>query len=682
MEGQKKDNIWLQRAEAAYTMSTSYMDTNYRKQWENSERHFQNKHQIGSKYYKESYRYRSKFFRPKTRSMMRNNEAAASAAYFGNMDLVSIEPQDPNNKIQQASADVNRSLLDYRLQNSIPWFLTCIGAFQDAQKVGCICSYQDWEYRTVQETFKVDALNPETGLYETTTAKENRIIADQPRIRLLPIENVRIHPHSDWMNPIKSSPFLTVLWPMFVKDVRLRMKNDDEKTGRPKWVELNEGELITAQKARFDSTRLTREGNREDPLEKQVPGVEDFDIIWVHENYMNIDGNDVCYYTLGTEYMLDEEPYPIEEIHFTGERPVVMGIGVLETHKVYPDSLAHITSPIQREVNEVTNSRRDNVFLVLNKRYLVKRGSQTDLRSIVRNVPASITLTGEPTQDVVPIEFNDVTGSSYMEQDRLNAEYDSLSGGFDTASVQTNRNLNETVGGMRMMRSGSMSLTDYLIKTFSETWVEPVIKQLIKLEQKYETDNVILAIAAQKAQIWQRYGIDRVTDDLLNQTLTITVSAGDGASDPTSKLQRFLLAAKSYVEMAASQSNLPIPVMNIQEAGKEIFGRLGYKDGTRFIYQQDKPENQLIIAQIQQMKQVIGQLQTKLQDKEADRQAKLIETKMKEDAETSRTQMEEAGENRRLLTKLAADLDKLYIEMGMKREEMSNSNRLALVNNG
>ena len=45
--------------------------------------------------------------------------------------------------------------------------------------------------------------------------------------------------------------------------------------------------------------------------------------------------------------------------------------------------------------------------------------------------------------------------------------------------------------------------------------MEPVIKQLIKLEQYYETDIVVLSIAAQKAQLWMRYGINEITDELL-----------------------------------------------------------------------------------------------------------------------------------------------------------------------
>ena len=58
---------YLKLSKDAYETAVSYVDTNYRKQWDNSIRAFNNKHPVGSKYLSESYKYRSKNFRPKTR---------------------------------------------------------------------------------------------------------------------------------------------------------------------------------------------------------------------------------------------------------------------------------------------------------------------------------------------------------------------------------------------------------------------------------------------------------------------------------------------------------------------------------------------------------------------------------------------------------------------------------------
>jgi hypothetical protein len=96
------------------------------------------------------------------------------------------------------------------------------------------------------------------------------------------------------------------------------------------------------------------------------------------------------------------------------------------------------------------------------------------------------------------MEWNDVTASSYQEQDRLNVDFDELTGNFSSSSVMTNRKLNETVGGMQPAVWWANQLTEYLIRTLVETWVEPVLRQLVKLEQAYETDMTVLGWLARR----------------------------------------------------------------------------------------------------------------------------------------------------------------------------------------
>lgn len=622
-------DVWLDRASNMFTSYTTYFDSNYRVKIENSIRHFQSRHASGSKYNKASYQYRSRMFRPKTRTMVRSSEAAASEAFFSNMDFMSIEPMDPNNDMQKASADITREIISYRLQNTIPWFLTCIGAFQETQKVGVVVSYQDWEYQTREVNYIVE---DEDG-NEVDRLKTEEVIKDKPRIRLIPIENVRISPNADWIDPINTSPGLIILWPMYVRDVKARMSKDfSSKTPEKRWQELNDNELLAASKQRYDSIRQVRDNKRQDPTDESVGGIKEFDIAWVHENFVNIDGQDYHYYTLGTEYMLSQRPVPLDEFIFHGERPLVMGIGAIETHRVLPDGPVNIVSGLQKEINENVNQRMDNVSLVLNKRYIVRRGAAVDIRSLVRNVAASVTMADKlGGQDIEPLEFHDVTGSSYQEQDRLSADFDSVGGGFDTSSVTTNRKMNETVGGMQMMRSGANVMQGYGLKIFSETWLEKVIKQLIKLEQYYETDLVVLSIASQKAQLWLKYGISEATDELLNQDLTITVSAGGGSTDPMVRLERFLLGVDRFTQIAERQASLGQPLLDLKEVGNEIFARLGYKGGTRFMVDDESEESQQIMQMIEQMNQEIQQLQAALEDKDADRQLKLIETEVKEE---------------------------------------------------
>src|SRR6185312_2610497 len=110
-----------------FESSTNWLNQGRRAKWNDSLRAFQNLHPSGSKYLSRDYAYRSTLFRPKTRSMVRNDEAATAAAFFSNEDVVSIQPGDPDDQMQVASAELMQQLLQYRLTKTIPWFLTIVG---------------------------------------------------------------------------------------------------------------------------------------------------------------------------------------------------------------------------------------------------------------------------------------------------------------------------------------------------------------------------------------------------------------------------------------------------------------------------------------------------------------------------------------------------------------------------
>jgi hypothetical protein len=570
---------YLSLAREAYSTSTTYFDSSIRPQIESALRQFQGVHPNGSKYHSDSYKSRSRLFRPKTRATIRKNEATAAEAFFSTQDVVSVTAQDDSNKEQQASAEVMLYLLDYRLKKSIPWFLTLMGAFQDADTVGACVSYQDWVYDPKKKV-------------------------DKPIINLLPLENLRIDPGANWMDPINTSPYVIEMIPMYVKDVRARMKKIDPKTKAPKWKTVSDADIAKAAKGVSDSTRLTRERGRTDPKD-QSQAIGSFTVVWVHRNIMEIDGQDMVWYTLATERLLTD-PVPIEQVWFHGRRPYVMGYSMLEAHKNYPDGIPGNTKDIQAEINEIANQRIDNVKFAMNKRYFFKRGAQVDLRSLMRNVPGSATGMNN-VEDVKVLETQDVTGSSYQEQDRLNLDFDDVSGAFSPSSIQANRKLNETVGGMTMLSTNANQVGNYQLRTFVETWVEPVLRQLVLLEQHYETDTVVLGLAGRKADIRQKFNVDTITDELLMNELTLSVNVGVGATNPQEQINNFMSAMKNLREILAD-GELQKYGMDVQEVIKELFGKLGYRDGARFFNtEEEDPALTAAKATIEQLQQQLSQ---------------------------------------------------------------------------
>jgi hypothetical protein len=570
---------WVALARDAYSASTNWFDSSVRAQIEGDLRQFQGQHPSGSKYLADANKGRSKLFRPKTRTTIRKNEAAAAQAFFASNDVVKVTAQDEDDPAQMASAAVMGELLQHRLTKSIPWFLTLVGAYQDAQTVGVVASYQYWQY------------NEKKGI-------------DRPQIRLIPIENLRFDPGADWTDPVGTSPYVIELIPMYVKDVKARMRNVDPKTGEAKWKTLPEATIMGATKTYGDTIRLQREAPRPDS-KYQTQANNNFNVVWVHKNIVEVDEVDYCYYTLGCEHLLSD-PVPLGEVYFHGRRPYVVGSAVIETHKLYPSSVPRLTKDVQAEINEVANQRIDNVKLAMNKRYFARRNKQVDLRSVTRNVPGSVTLV-QDIDDVKVVEFNDVTGSSYKEQEVLNLDFDDVAGTFSGSSVQSNRKLNETVGGMQMLDAGANQVSGYQLRTFCETWVEPVLRQLVMLEQYYETDDALLALCSKSAQLFQRFGVDQITDDMLMNEFTLNVNVGMGAVNPTEQVQQFIQGMTALGNMLANEGLVNLG-MNTEEVVKELFGKLGYKDGARFFnFDGSDPRIKQLQDQVSQLQQQLAQ---------------------------------------------------------------------------
>jgi len=576
---------WLKKANSAYDTSTTFSNTNWRKQWENNLRMFQSRHVQGSKYNTEAYKYRSKLFRPKTRSAIRATEAAGAAAFFSSMDVVSIQEvgQSPE---QKAGAKLIKELLSHHLaQKEMHWFLTIIGGLQDAQKMGVVASYNYWKHEDREGAKKID----------------------HPCVELYPVDQVLFHPGANWIDPVNTSPYLIRKIPMFIQDVKENEEFED----------CSEDEL---QQALIDYNDLssTRNRNQESPQQAKVEHIDDFSMVWVHEVILRQKGRDIIYYTLHTVKRLTK-PKSLDSVYWHGERPVTMGFYIIESHRAMPPGTPELGEQLQKEGNEIVNTRQDNVKLALNKRYLVKRGAQVNLRSLLRNAAGSATIVDNTADDVRELEWNDVTRSSYEEQNRIDVDFDDLVGNFSGGSVKNNRSMSETVGGMNMIQSAAGQLTDYGLKTFSETWYEPTISQVAKLIQYYESDRTVIGVAADKAEIWEE--IQQVTEELMKSDLLITVDIGVGTSNPGFRLERLISGVGAVTKIMAEAP----PNMDIEEVVGEIFGYLGYKDGSRFFTEGEEK------LQIEQLMQEIQRLTQELESKEQDNKAKLIMAEGKEE---------------------------------------------------
>lgn len=653
---------YLGRTRLSSSHSKSYMETDLARQWERGYRMFNSQHPPGSKYFSEDYKHRSKIFRPKTRTAIRKNEARCAMAFFSNSDVVTITPDDGADPRQKASAAFYMEMMNIRLQRTIPWFLICTGSFQTCEITGCCFAKVYWSYRVREWEVTKTLKDPLTGItFPDQKFTEREIVEDKPVIQPIPPENVRIHRAASWLNPINDSPFVQILTPMFAGDVKELSRTVDSKTGRPQFKDVTDGQLRSASKYSYDATRQAREGARkQDPMDSSAP-IADHEIVWVIENWDRIDGEDMHWLTLAEDAVLTD-PVPLKTVYPHG-RPLVMGRTNNEAFKVYAAGKTELGGGLQQAQNDLQNLRFDNVAYAMQGRPIVRRGRNIDLQQVGRHISGSPIL----VTSLDDIQFDrpqDVTRSSYEEQNFLNADHDEIMGSFSSGSVNTNRRLNETVGGMEMMSQSSDQIGDYDLRTFGETFVEPVMTMLLKMEQTYETDEALMLKAGDAANLVQRHRINQLDDSVLNAELTLSINVGIGQTDPMKRLQRFLFATKASIEMVTTlMGPSASTVVNIEENINEIYSLAGYRNAKRFYnFGDENPAVQMLMQELQG-------LQGALEAEKKGNETKMAVAQAQSETAVQVQSMKNQGSMAELLMTIRQARDEAILENATRRYE-------------
>ena len=618
---------------AAEKISKDYQSKTVERPLARAYRAWQNQHAEGSKYLGTAWKGRSRLFVPKTRSAVRKNLATAAGALFSTEDVVNVEATFEDDPQQRATASVIKADLDFRLtrassKSGLPWFQIAMGGCMDGQLTGCTISKQYWEYEEVEsdemEPAMVPLIDEETGepvmevmqdpITEEILLDENgdpqivpvmiegqvpkmRVVKDRPMVDLIPIENVGIDPAAPWYSPIQLGRWFYCRYPMGLSDVRALMNSGGKPAGSmgrdPGWLEDVPDELLLKGRIEEDRSggRRVREGGADRYEDAKSPG--DLDIVWIQENFIRVAGKDYHFWSVGRHGFISQvretyRAYPELE----GERPYVMGVSNLDTHRVFPMSPVESWQPLQLELNDVTNLRQDTLKRSIAPLAVVKRGKNVDLQAVQRRGQPDAILQVDNVDDVVFTQTPGPTGAAFTETSVNNAMFDELAGVFSTSSVQSNRQLNETVGGMRMMSGAANAVSEFDLRMWLESWVEPVLRQLIHLIRFNESDERILALSGQKSRAWQRYQYMPTLTDFEQCELTLRVNAGVGALDPMQRLAKLKMAGEMLAPLfPAMQAEGITP--NVEAFIEEVMGHAGFKDGRRFFtFGKPQPQNQ------------------------------------------------------------------------------------------
>jgi hypothetical protein len=604
---------------------------------ERSYKAFRNEHGQGSKYFSPRFRNRSRLFKPKTRSAVRKNNAAAAAALFSSADVVLITPQDESSPTQRASADLKKEILNYRLDrhgpHAIPWFQTSIGAHQDAQIAAICVTKHFWIYKERVLTWKT--FKDETG-EERRVPGETKVVHDRPECLNVKPENVIFDPNCDWRRPAQSSGYFLARYPMPLHELRQMMK--PRPFGGETWLPIAESELASLTGGPAPSSAQSVQTARAGGQQTDANRIGDYRIMWVYEAFLNIDGEDYQFWTLGKNKLLSvPRPTYVAYPEQDGERPYVVGFGALETHQPLPMSPVESWQPLQQEANDVANLRLDQMKQVVNPSKKVKRGRQVDLNAVNAMGQDTVLMLQDPEKDVMWDRPPDVPASAFAEANYIASDFDELAGNFATSSVMQNRSLNETVGGMKLMAGAAGSVTEFDLRLWIETWAEPAVTQILRCIEFYEDNVKILAMAGQKAELIEKYGINEITDQLIREQVTLKINVGLGSADPMQKLEKFRAGAGIIGELAAGfAGSAPLPAPNWEEVVNEVMGAAGYKNAfSRFFQPTDgqqlppaPPPDPVAVAkaEAEQRKVAVLEAQAAKDAEEKDRRFKLEET--------------------------------------------------------
>lgn len=556
-----------------------YMAQVNRRAWAQSYRAIHNEHYIGSKYTRPEWRNRSRLFVPKTKSALRKDMAAVAASLFNSLDAVTCLPGNDSDPRQRASAAIMQALVSYRTDRTsgnaaCPWFLIAMGSRQNATVTGICLSKQYWkqEFRKVREEHAVDQVSGEKktrDVYELTT--------DRPDIALFPPENFVIHPGANWLNPAQSAAYIILKYPMTVDEIRDKMNAPLNP-----WHELSDAEIrgsANLGKQDMEAIRRARESGL-DRFDETQTGTE-FQIVWVYETFMRTRGEDWTFWSIGDKYYLTDAK-PVREAYPEqfGERPLSFGYGQLEADRIFPMSAVESWQPLQVETNDLRNLQLDSIKQNVMPVTKVVRGKRIDLDQIKRR--SSGTSIFVDNKDDVTFETPPQMGQAPMAMNReLDLELDDLSGQQNYGTVENNNAVGKTLGGLKLAAGAANAVQEFDIRVWIETWAQPTLAQFVRLEQYYESDATVLALCGQKAKLLEKYGVNQIDDNLLEQQISVRVSVGLGAGDPQQRLAKFQSGTGVLGPLLAQTKEFQSGQveLNWEELVNEVFGAVGYSDG-------------------------------------------------------------------------------------------------------
>lgn len=328
----------------------------------------------------------------------------------------------------------------------------------DGTLVAKIC----WDFETKEEIVEektgnspIDKIKEFLGRGSKKTIK-SKVVEDKPSIEFIDLLDCYIDPMA---KSIQDAPFFAI---RFLENV------DDLKANKLyKNTQYIKGNEIVEQ-GTFDSTATQKVDIGATP-ESQVEKVEVFEC-WTDENVITIAGRD-------NPVIIREQKNPFAH----GKKPFEECWYIKTGRRWYGLGVAEMLMGLQRLLNEWSNQKIENREILLNKMFLVKRGSIKDVRQLVSRPAGFVEV--DNLADIKPLEFSDITTKAFEEEQniyswaqRITNSWSMLSGGAEGGSGTATESMIRSRGAEGYFGDIAMNLKDFVIR---------VVGQLAQLDQQF-----------------------------------------------------------------------------------------------------------------------------------------------------------------------------------------------------
>lgn len=179
----------------------------------------------------------------------------------------------------------------------------------------------------------------------------------------------------------------------------------------------------------------------------------------------------------------DVTPFYHRQLPFQIYRPVhadheFVGVGVIEPVK-----------HMQYELNTLRGQRRDNATVALQRPFIFRSG-RADPATFKMGPSVGIEILGDPTKDIVPLEFGDLPGSAYQEEQAIKEDIeratgisDSLAGGSGDGTVGS-----DTATGIQLTQQAAGERLKNMNKNLLREVVRPAGSQFRAMFRQHVID--------------------------------------------------------------------------------------------------------------------------------------------------------------------------------------------------